>query len=582
MSKMDISSKFSEKISQELNINRMWADAEKFSQWYRYSGSADGEDTVDFIVERMQSLGITVKREAYNIYRSLPLNASVEVIEGAKKRQYHATPYVYSGCANNLQGEVVFDACSTQKHITQKENAQRCSPLKGKIVLTYDNSYNFACAAKEAGALAILHIWNANIPHHGSLGGVWGTPGVDDMNRYPFIPFVELVKGDGEELRAFVEKGVVIISLNVEMDNHILETSMPIATIKGKSDKYVLVSGHYDSWYEGLTDNGVANVSMMELARVLNEHRDELKRTVVLAWWSGHSDGRYSGSTWYYDNNWKDLYDNCVAHINMDIAGCIGSDLVELNMSGIEGKEFSDKFLTEFNDQIPTDYIPMARFADQTFWGANVPFAIMPRFSKRSFDGGIFYWWHTAQDTLDKVSPEIMLRDCRVIAKLTCLFTNTVQLPANFPCFIDMMENCLNTIKKGLSPDFDLTSVYPYLNKLRSVTERLMQAAEDVEDTDDIILRVAGELTRITYTYSSPFYHDLAIPQKLFPVLSRAIGQTPENTCEDYYLFLQTDFIRQRNRLIAQICRINEDCEYQLLRWQLGKSFATDERSGIC
>ena len=94
---------------------------------------------------------------------------------------------------------------------------------------------------------------------------------------------------------------------------------MPVATIPGKSESFVLLSGHYDSWYEGMTDNGAANVLMLETARALEKFKDRLNRTVVIAWWSGHSDGRYSGSTWFCDHHYEYLRKHCVAHINMDI-----------------------------------------------------------------------------------------------------------------------------------------------------------------------------------------------------------------------------------------------------------------------
>ena len=54
--------------------------------------------------------------------------------------------------------------------------------------------------------------------------------------------------------------------------------------------------------------------------------------------------------------------------------------------------------------------MPMTRFADQTFWGADIPFAIMPKFIK---DHEMFYWWHTREDTFDKVDPEVALRDTK-------------------------------------------------------------------------------------------------------------------------------------------------------------------------
>ena len=45
--------------------------------------------------------------------------------------------------------------------------------FSGKLVLTYENSFSFACEAKRAGALGVLTIWHADLAHHGTLGGVW-------------------------------------------------------------------------------------------------------------------------------------------------------------------------------------------------------------------------------------------------------------------------------------------------------------------------------------------------------------------------------------------------------------------------
>ena len=80
-----------------------------------------------------------------------------------------------------------------------------------------------------------------------------------------------------------LEEGPLTACLNVEMCQSIVSSTMPVARIQGRSDKYVLVSGHYDSWYEGITDNGVANAAMMEIARVFQENQEHLERSVVLA-----------------------------------------------------------------------------------------------------------------------------------------------------------------------------------------------------------------------------------------------------------------------------------------------------------
>ena len=53
-------------------------------------------------------------------------------------------------------------------------------------------------------------------------------------------------------------------------------------------------------------------------ARVLHALRDRLKRSVRIAWWPGHSTGRYAGSTWYADTFADEMDEWCLAHLNID------------------------------------------------------------------------------------------------------------------------------------------------------------------------------------------------------------------------------------------------------------------------
>ena len=354
-----------------------------------------------------------------------------------------------------------------------------------------------------------------------------------------------------------------------------MPSMMPVARVEGKSEKFVLVSGHYDSWYEGVTENGVANAAMMEMARVFKENQEKLGRTVVFAWWSGHSDGRYSGSAWYYDNHWMELKKNCVAHINMDICGCKGSDLVGFNTSMLEGAAFDREFLLEFNDEEPIAPVPMARFADQTFWGADIPFAIMPKFSKKNPGKTPFFWWHSVEDTLDKVDPQIVLRDAKVVAKLSAIFANIPRLPADMTGFLAIMRKRLMALEEELSAEFCLKPVYPYLDRLegvlKEVEEILAEKEACREDTDDAVIKISGELVRLVYTEASPYHQDPAVEYGLFPALSRAAGLSADNTEAAYYLAVQTNFIRQRNRLEGQLSAVLEVCENLLYRWKNGE-----------
>ena len=564
--------KFAELIENGLCKERIMEDIKIFNQWERYTGTEAGEKAAEFIAERMDQLNIAVDREKYQIYRSLPGNAFAKIESLETTKEIPLTPYVYSGSAKELKAEVVFDEASLSG-CSQKEMKKRMERFSGKVVLTYESSFSFACAAKAAGAVGILTIWQTNLAHHGTLGGVWGSPEPEDLRyHYPRIPFAEILKDDGESLRAKCEAGEKVeISLTVEMDDGVYTSMMPIAKIQGKSEKFVLVSGHYDSWYEGITDNGVANAAMMEMARVFKENQQDLERSVVFAWWSGHSDGRYSGSTWYYDNHWEELNKNCVAHINMDICGCKGSDLVGFNSSLLEGEEFAKEFLKEFNEEEPIAPIPMARFADQTFWGAAVPFAIMPKFSKRNVQKLPFFWWHTKEDTIDKIDEMIVLRDAKVVAKLAAIFTNMERLPAKMTDFVDVMEKRLYVIQNALHEDFDLTKAFAFVECLKKKISEYEEALDNRKDTDDAIIGIAGEMVRITYTASSQYHQDLAVEGPMFPALSEAMGLTPDNTEADYYLAVKTRFVRQRNRLCGQITKIIMDCDNQMYRWETEK-----------
>ena len=159
------------------------------------------------IIRYCGELGIPVEREIYQVYRSLPGEASIRIQVDSSEAIVPLTPYVYSGTAENLEAELVFDRISATGGCSQKEQRARMAEFAGKIVLTYENSFAFACEAKRAGVLGVITIWHADLAHHGTLGGVWGTPEPEDLAcHYPRIPFVEITKSAGKELQKKLEE----------------------------------------------------------------------------------------------------------------------------------------------------------------------------------------------------------------------------------------------------------------------------------------------------------------------------------------------------------------------------------------
>lgn len=537
-------------ITEEINVNHIKQGLSYFDTLHRYSGSEDGEKAAQYLFDRLSEYGIDVRLLSYDLYRSLPLTSEV-VIEG---KTFPVTPYVFSGQCKDLTAPLYFDSLS-EEMVVPVYAPHRCDGMAQCIVITYENSYDFAVKALQAGALAVLTVWPLQYAHHGTLGSVWGNPEPRDLLlHYPDIPFAEILSSDAGELIEKLKQGESIsAALTVQMDTRVVKSQMPIGFIKGKSDEFILLSCHYDSWYQGMTDNAAANIAVLELARILQRHQAKLNRSVMVAFWSGHSDGRYAGSTWFYDNHWQDLKDRCVAHVNMDIAGCIGSDSVQMYASCIESDQFLDDVFTDAGLN-PVTAKPMPRFADQTFFGPDVPLSFFPVYTDTKKENGMsFPWWHTKEDTLDKVDLNVLLRDTHVIARILSGLVSEDALPIDNLKFITLMLDELSRIQEGLNPDFDLSPIQKRLEILKNLYQAYQAENDDSETAHRRTMITAGTLTRITYTSCSPYNQDPALNQSPFASFQMAVKLSPESCPAPYYLAVKTLFLRQRNRLLDEI-----------------------------
>ena len=140
----------------------------------------------------------------------------------------------------------------------------------------------------------------------------------------PPIPIITINRPDGEELIAKLRQGPVRIAFSNRTDTGWREIPVLVAEVKGARfpDEFVLLHGHLDSWHIGIGDNATGDATLLELARVFSAPPGQAGRTLRIAWWSGHSHGRYAGSTWYADTFADDIVANCVAHVNCDSPGC--------------------------------------------------------------------------------------------------------------------------------------------------------------------------------------------------------------------------------------------------------------------
>ncbi len=548
-----------------------------FDKWERYTGSPAGEAAVDYILERLQEAGIPSHTEEYEPLVSLPLHAEVQVL-GENGFLIPAIADVFSTDAFDLEGELYIDRPG---NLTKNEERQRLSEYCGKIVLSTGGRIrgDFVLKAKAAGALDVLHMAPEDNPciMHGTIGCVWGTPTQNTLSNTKLLPCAGIFKKDGDRLYELADTGPVHLRINIRMDTGFRKSRIPVADIKGKRDEFVLIAGHYDSWYQGITDNAVADAIMVQIAKALYKHADKLERSVRIIWWSGHSDARFAGSAWYADTHWDELHNKCVYYLNLDIAGCKGSDKLPLIpvTTGMEGFEYHSELIEYVNGAKPAYQAPMVRGADESFWGPGVPLTHM------AFTTDPGWWYHTSEDLLDKVDLKMAMRDANYYLLAALDVINSEALPVRMTRFVEQAITELEKIGDTLSSDFDISPALNAFSKAKGKIAALENemAGRNAAETDPVVIRIAGELSRICWSNGSAYEHDPAgggMESRMLGGFCCASGVTRENASTEDYVTIKTQFIRFRNRICGELADLCEMTDYQLLRWSMDSNRRSD------
>ena len=170
----------------------------------------------------------------------------------------------------------------------------------------------------------------------------------------------------------------------------------------------MLFGGHIDAWYHGGTDEGASNAAMLELARGFHAQRARLRRGLVVAWWPGHSNGRYAGSTWFADHRFAELRDRAVAYVNVDGIGQTGAKEYGATATASLGG-LASRVVRERAGVNGLRVTRPGRDSDQSFNGIGMP--LLQLNDNRTAEDGGYWWWHTPDDTFDKIDFAVLKRD---------------------------------------------------------------------------------------------------------------------------------------------------------------------------
>lgn len=529
--------------------------------WERESGSPGEAQAFDYIERTLKQYGLDVERREIEAYISLPQEGRLILPDGTA---VEGLTHAFSPSTDGLEGEVVDVGEGSAQDYARVRAA-------GKIALIDSLATpGKAWAAQQAGAIGQIFV-NMDHLHNMIVTTIWGTPTPETAWRIPRTPCVSIRDEDARRLRALMHRAPTRVRLVTRVRTGWTPIPHLVGHLDGRvEDRFVLLSGHVDSWHYGAMDNSTANATMLEVARLLGRRRDVLRRGIRFAFWSGHSHGRYAGSAWYADHAWAELHRRCVLHLNVDSTGARGATDYSVFHATEEAQSFAEAVVRDVTGQTGGAR-RFSRAGDQSFWGAGVPSAFMSlsgipkqdtelsRAMERLFGtAGFPWWWHTREDTVDKIDPDVLLLDTKVYVAAALRFLNAPIVPLEPARQARALLGTLEELQGAARGHFDLGPAAEAARRLVARTEVLTAAldrltaasptAEAIEAVNRTLVRLSRVLVPLAYTTGDPFTHDLALPVPPLAGLQPARDLAALGPGSDAFKFTVAALVRERNR----------------------------------
>ncbi|MCW3992031.1 MAG: M28 family peptidase [Candidatus Bathyarchaeota archaeon] len=269
-----------------------------------------------------------------------------------------------------------------------------------------------------------------------------GAKGWVFMNHYPaygpptggispIIPSVGVSHEDGSYLARLLEReGDVTVRIKTTDRNAEMTSYNVVCDIPGTSDdeEYVLSGSHYDGHdiSQGAVDPASGAVTVLEMARVLNMVKDELKRRVRLVCFGVEEIGLFGSYNYVVKHG--DEMEALRFMLNLDSAGREGKKGVILH-GHPELEPFIEQSAGAMRAELPcfqrvspySDHWPFFLKGVPTAGGGD-PEALRTRTGRG--------YGHTRYDTVDKVEPENLRRAAANYSRLLLRAANADDWPA--------------------------------------------------------------------------------------------------------------------------------------------------------
>jgi hypothetical protein len=523
----------------------MTAHLREFAKRVKLSGSVEELQSFRYLEKTMAGYGFRTELILHDAYISLPVSARVLIGNQDLRAITHS--FSTASPADGVNAELVYVGRGGVAEFSGKDVA-------GRIVLVDGiASPDVAVRATAAGALGELHISPGELLYEMCVSPVWGSPSTGKRSRLPTTVVTTISASDGAALRARLEAGETVrVQQHAEVDTGWRKTPLLVCDLDGPDadGPFVLLSGHHDTWHYGVMDNGSANATMLEVARL--SARAKWRRGLRVCFWSGHSHGRYSGSAWYADQYWEELERRCVAHVNVDSTGGVGASVLghTASMSVLHA------LAAEAIGAAGQDYIGKRknRSSDDSFGGIGIPsmfgaLSEQPPSSAPATRNNLGWWWHTPEDTIDKIDEANLIRDTRVILFVTRRLMDDAVLPLDVAAEARDLAAELTKLRPMLSGRVDVDDLLARAEAVASAASAAQSGGGHAELINHALLRATRALVPIDYSAGDRFEHEPALPVPAWPTLQPLRDLAQAVAGSDEAAFLAVSARRARNQV---------------------------------
>ncbi|ARO30440.1 peptidase M28 family protein [Rhizobium sp. NXC14] len=538
---------------------RLMAHIREFARRVKLSGAPEELESFHYLQAQMESYGYGTQLLSHDAFISLPGPAKVGV-EGEDLRCITHSMSV-STAAAGISGDLEYVGDGKEADFVGKD-------LAGKIVLVDGiATEEVAALASAAGALGEIHVSPNENLYEMCVSPVWGSPSQHTRAHLPKTVICTIAREDGVRLRDRLARGQKVrATLTAEVDTGWRRTPLLVAELQpaGEDKPFVLFSGHHDTWHFGVMDNGGANASMLEAARLLALHAGDWRRGLRICFWSGHSHGRYSGSAWYADEFFDELDRRCAVHVNVDSTG--GEGATVLTNSGVidELKPLALEVIEDVTGQRHAGR-RHGRAADHSFWGVGIPsmfgsLSHQPPGPVKTLRA-LGWWWHTPHDTAEHIDPDNLSRDTRIVLETLWRLLTSPVLPLDYSVYAHALSQEVSRLHAELSGRIDISALANAIDELgisaKAVMEMKDPSSAKTARVNASLMRAGRHLVPLNYTSGDRFHHDSALPHPAWPSLEglRALAAQPVGSPD--IPFYAVHARQTRNRLIHGLREAN-------------------------